>query len=126
MKKLLNFEYACIHGTYWMVYGVVCSFASVFLLARGYSNSEIGVVLAVANVAAVVLQPLVADLADRAERISVIGISEIMTIMMMIMTLGMFVFKEKSAALALVFVLLIAWHTVLQPLFNSLTFKLED
>ena len=126
MKKLLNFEYACIHGTYWMVYGVVCSFASVFLLARGYSNSEIGVILAVANVAAVVLQPLIADLADRAERISVIGISEIMTIMMMIMSIGMFMFREKSAALAVVFVLLIAWHTVLQPLFNSLTFKLED
>lgn len=126
MKKLLNFEYACIHGTYWMVYGVICSFASVFLLARGYSNSEIGVTLAVANVAAVVLQPLVADLADRAERISVIGISEIMTVMMMLISLGMFIFKEKSAALALVFVLLIAWHTVLQPLFNSLTFKLED
>ena len=126
MKNILNFEYACIHGSYWMVYGVVCSFASVFLLARGYSNSEIGVILAAANVLAVVLQPLVADLADRSEKVSVIGISEIMTVMMMLMTLGMFVFKEKSAGLALIFILLIAWHTVLQPLFNSLTFKLED
>ena len=47
MGKLLNFEYACIQGAFWMFYGVVGSFASVFLLARGYSNSEIGIVLAV-------------------------------------------------------------------------------
>ena len=57
MKRLLNFEYACIHGTYWMFYGVASSFASVFLLARGYSSSQIGVTLAAANILAVVLRP---------------------------------------------------------------------
>ena len=86
MERLLNFEYACIHGTYWMLYGVVCSFSSVFLLARGYSNSEIGVILAVANVAAVVLQPAAADLADRSRKISLIGLIQLMTVMMMVMT----------------------------------------
>ena len=86
MKYLLNFEYACIHGTYWMVYGIVSSFASVFLLGRDYSNTEIGIILAVANILAVVIQPIVADLADRSRRFSVIGISQIMTIMMMIMS----------------------------------------
>lgn len=126
MGKLLNFEYACIQGTYWMIYGVIGSFASVFLLAKGYSNSEIGIVLAAANIAAVVLQPVIADIADRAERITVIGISEIMTVMMMIMTIGMFTFSEKSLGLAVIFVMLIAWHTVLQPLINSLNFKLEE
>ena len=47
MEKRLNCSYAAIQGSYWMVYAVVGSFASVFLLARGYSNSEIGVILAV-------------------------------------------------------------------------------
>ena len=50
MKKLLNIEYACIHANYWMIYGIVSSFASVFLLGRGYSNTEIGIILAAANV----------------------------------------------------------------------------
>ena len=54
MKKLLNIEYACIHANYWMIYGIVSSFASVFLLGRGYSNTEIGIILALANVVAVV------------------------------------------------------------------------
>ena len=118
MKFRLNFSYGCIHGTYWMIYGIVSSFASVFLLGRGYLNTEIGIILAVANVVAVVIQPLVADLADRSKKISTIGISQIMTIMMMVMTVGLFVLQGKSVALSVVFVLLIAWHTAVQPLIN--------
>lgn len=126
MKKLLNFEYATIHGTYWMIYAVVCSFASAFLLTRGYSNSEIGVILAVGNVMTVILQPFTADLADRSKRFSVIGITQIITIMLMVMTIGLFVLRKNSLALSIIFIMLVALHTVLQPLFNSLTFKLEE
>lgn len=129
MKKtgvFLNIEYGCIFGSYWMIYGVVSSFASVFLLAKGFSNSQIGITLAVANVLAVIMQPLVADFADRSGRIGVIGITQIMTAMMMVFTLGMFVFNGMTLGLCIVFVLLIAWHTVLQPLFNSLSFRLEE
>ena len=126
MKKLLNFDYACIQGTYWMLYGILSSFASVFLLSRGYSNSEIGVILAAANVAAVVLQPLAADLADRSGRVSLIGITQWMTVMMMVMTIGLFTFQKKSLALSAIFVLLIEWHTILQPLVNSLNFRLQE
>lgn len=126
MKFRLNFSYGCVHGTYWMIYGIVSSFASVFLLGRGYLNTEIGVILAVANVVAVVIQPFAADLADRSKRVSTIGISQIMTIMMMVMTVGLFALRGKSMALSVIFILLIAWHTAVQPLINSLSFKLSD
>lgn len=120
MKKLLNIEYSAIHATYWMFYGVISSFASVFLLARGYSNWEIGVILAV------VLQPLTADLADRSKKLSLIGITQLLTILMMLLTVGLFALQRRSLALSAIFVLLIAWHTVLHPLFNSLNFKLQE
>lgn len=126
MGKRLNFWYGSIFGTYWMIYAVVGSFASVFMLAKGYSNSQIGITLAAANILAVVLQPAVAEAADRSKRLGVMGISNIMTIMMMVFILGMFVFGGGSIMLSVTFVLLIAWHTALQPLFNSLTFKLEE
>ena len=109
-----------------MYYGVISSFASVFLLAKGFSNWNIGVTLAVANILAVVLQPIIADLADRAKRLSIIGISEILTVMMMIVTAGLFAAGGSMIALSVIFILLIAWHTVLQPLFNTLTFTLEE
>lgn len=126
MEKQLNFWYGSIFGTYWMIYGIVGSFASVFLLAKGYTNVQIGMTLAAANILAVVLQPLTADLADRSAKVGVIGITSAMTVMMMLFTLGMFFFPGGSLALGVIFVLLIAWHTVLQPMYNSLTFKLEE
>lgn len=126
MGKLLNIKYGCIHGTYWMYYGVSCSFASAFLLARGYSNAEIGIILAVGNILAVFLQPLIADLADRSKKLSLIGVTQLSTVLLMILTLLLFVMKHKSAALWVVYVFIMAWMTSLQPLFNSLTFKLEE
>ncbi len=126
MERNLNISYAGIQATYWMVYAVVGSFASVFLLARGYSNSEIGVILAVANIVAVVLQPMVADFADRSKKVSLVGLIEIMTIIMLVFMAGLFVFQQKSLALSVIFLMLLAWHTSLQPLINSLNFKLEE
>ena len=41
-----NFEYAGLHGTYWMVYCVAVSYAGVYLLAKNYSNSGVGAVMA--------------------------------------------------------------------------------
>ena len=126
MEKMLNIKYGCIHGTSWMYYGVAGSFASAFLLARGYSNAEIGIILAVGNILAVFLQPLIADLADRSKKLSLVGVTQISTVLLMVLTLMLFVMKQKSAALWVVYMFIMAWMTTLQPLFNSLAFKLEE
>lgn len=126
MGKLLNIKYGCIHGTYWMYYAIAGSFASAFLLARGYSNSEIGIILAAGNILAVFLQPLIADLADRSRKLSLVGVTQISSVLLMVLTLLLFVLKQKSAALWVVYMLIMAWMTTLQPLFNSLAFKLEE
>lgn len=126
MGKILNAEYGGIHATYWMAYAVISSFASAYLLDRGYTNSEIGLILAVGSIVAVFLQPFMADFADRAKKISLIGITQVVTIFIMVMMLICFVMDKASIALSVIFVMMIAWHTALQPLFNSLTFKLEE
>lgn len=126
MERLLNLEYAGTHGGYWMIYGVVCSFASVFLLDKGYSNSDIGVILAAGSIAAVFMQPLLADIADRSKKISLIGITEIVTVVIAVMTAITFVTAKASAALSVIFVMMVAWVTAMQPLVNSLAFKLAE
>ena len=126
MRKILNIEYGAVHATYWMTYAIIGSFASAFLLGRGYSNSEIGVILAVGSVAAVFLQPVLADIADRSKKISLIGLTQIVTVGMMVFTALSFIIQRATIALSVVFVMLVAWDTALQPLFNSLAFKLEE
>ena len=71
MEKKLNFLYSSIHGAYWVYYGVISSFSSVFLLARGFSNSQIGIIIALANILAVIIQPYLADYVDRSGRTAI-------------------------------------------------------
>ena len=69
---ILNTEYAFSFGAYWMIYAVAGSFASVFMLAKGYTNTHIGITLAAASLIAVVLEPFVADRMDRSKGIQII------------------------------------------------------
>ncbi|MGN1413437.1 MAG: MFS transporter [Anaerovoracaceae bacterium] len=126
MKGLLNVEYGSIHAFYWMAYGALASFASVFLLGRGYTNTDIGMIFAVGSILAVFLQPVLADVADRSRKLSLIGVSQLVLAVIMVLTLGLFLLREKSMALAAVYVLILAGNAALQPLFNSLCFKLSE
>lgn len=126
MKKILNLEYGAIHAFYWMSYAVIGSFASAFLLGRGYSNSFIGLIIAAGSVLAIFLQPVLADIADRSKKISLFGLTELVSVLLIVLTFISFVLKKESAALTVVFIMLVAWNTALQPLFNSMAFKLEE
>ncbi len=61
-------RFAAINGTYWVGFCFLMSFSSVFLLDRGLSNSQIGLVLAGSGIVSVVLQPLVAGWAGASLR----------------------------------------------------------
>lgn len=124
MKQLLNLFYSAIQGAYWMYYGAIMSFTSVFLLGKNYTNSEIGVIIAAASILAVPLQPLLADIADRSRKASLMDITGLITIGLTIATLSLYLFTTRSLILSIVFIMIAAWLTTLQPLFNSMTFYL--
>jgi len=126
MKKILNFEYGTIQGTYWMYFGVIMSFASIFLLGKNYTNSEIGIILALSSILAVVLQLLLADIADRSQNISPIGITEIITAGLLLATATMLIFTGKSLILSIIFIMIGACLTALQPLINSTAFYISQ
>ncbi len=127
LKSLkLNAEYASTLGAYWMIYGITGSFASVFMLAKGYDNMHIGITLAAANLLALGLQPFVADHMDRAKGIKIIDASVWMTLLMMLICVGYFVFTGRSFMLAAAIAVVLAVHALLQPLLNSLAFRLSE
>lgn len=125
-ERRLNIAYGTNQGSYWMIYGVIYSFVSVFLLARGYTNTEIGIILAVSNIVAMLLQPFAADLADHLKKISVLALTAIFGFVLLVFTLGLKLFPNYGLALSLFYIAALAWLTMLQPLVNSLNFKLQD
>ncbi|MBR2706600.1 MAG: MFS transporter [Mogibacterium sp.] len=109
-----------------MIYGITGSFASVFMLAKGYSNMHIGITMAAANLLALGLQPFVADHMDRAKGIKIIDAIVWMTVLMMLTGMGYFAFAGGSFMLAAALAAVLAVHALIQPLLNSLAFRLSE
>lgn len=68
--KNLTVRYALIQGFYWMVYGSISGFASVYLLDCGFSNTRIGIMIAAVGVLSAILQPALAGYADQPKSLS--------------------------------------------------------
>lgn len=65
LKRNYTIPLANINGLYSVFFMPVFAYTTVYLLHLGLSNSKIGMLLAAANLIAVVSQPLVASVADR-------------------------------------------------------------
>lgn len=105
---------------YWCVYCVVSSFASVYLLENGFSNTEIGILLAIGNVFSVMIQPVAANIADRSKRITVLDILMIMTVLIGFFEIFTWVIRGKSIVLFVTYIFMVAFHASMQPLLNSI------
>jgi PPP family 3-phenylpropionic acid transporter len=124
-QRQVNTEYAALQGTYWMSYCMVLSFASVFLLARGYSNSEIGVIMAASNVLALIIQPLTAELADRSRKVDIFHILWVLCAAAAASLLTASLVSVRSAVLSLSYALAFSLLIVIQPFMTFITFRAE-
>lgn len=125
MKNKLTFDYAGIQMTYTMMYAGIGAFISVFLLANHFSNTEIGLVMSAANLMTVLLQPSVADFADRTKKFMLTDLILLIAAAVGLFTAFLFFLRGHSILLFVFYVLAMGVHGFLQPLVNSLLFKVE-
>ena len=65
MKKSLTFQYTFHQMAYWATAAGIVSFATAFLLQKGFAASTVGILLAAGNLLSCGFQPVLAHLADR-------------------------------------------------------------
>ena len=58
-------RYTLLNATYFVAFCTIHACAAVYLLANGFSNTEVGILLVVANILSAVLQPFVAGIIDK-------------------------------------------------------------
>lgn len=116
----LNRRYVALQGSYWGSNAFIVCFASVFLLSRGFSNAEIGIVLATANLLAALIQPPLASFADRARSISLSQIAIIATAVAAAFAALLLVAPHTFSATGSLFILLTTVHLIGQPLVISI------
>ena len=71
--RTLTISYAAVQSVFWMVICVSFSFAAVYLQGLGYSNTELGVILAAGHLLGAILGPALSSLIDRSDRVTAAG-----------------------------------------------------
>ncbi len=127
MKKYQRYTsvaYFALQGGYWMSVCIANSYAAVFLQHRGYSNSALGMVLAIGNIAGFLLAPNLAALVDRSRRVTVYHcIWALLAAQAFILT-GFTLIPGKSLMLSLLYCLYMATVVAVNPLNTELCFEL--
>ena len=58
-------RYTLVNAAYFVAFCTVHAYAAVFLLANGFNNTEVGILLAAANIISAVFQPVIAGIIDK-------------------------------------------------------------
>ena len=93
MKKLFpgaTGHFSLIQGCYWMTYCILISFSSLYLLDRGFTNTQIGLLLGVSGLTAAVLQPFVGAKGDHLKVLSLRQFTSIPIAVMILCGAGLF------------------------------------
>ena len=118
-KPPATFHYSLIQGLFWVLYCALVCFSSVYLLERGFSNSQIGLLISVSSILSAVLQPVAAARADRLVKIALRQVCAGVAALMALCALGLLLLPGKLLQAGLYMLLLILLQ-LLTPFLYSL------
>ncbi|NCB32444.1 MAG: MFS transporter [Erysipelotrichia bacterium] len=125
VSRRLNLWYCGGQAFYFGVFCAVIGYASVFLLHRGFANSQIGMILAAGNLLAVIAQPWLASWSDAHPQIPLSRSVIIMGASMAAVLLLVVFVPMNKLILSVLLVLCIMILMILMALMNSLAFVYE-
>lgn len=127
MKKVLSLDlkYSGIQMLYYGSFCALMGYASVYLLDKGFSNSMIGISLALVSVIAVFAQPSVASFADKNQHIELRKIIAVILAITVVLSASMFLFGKGSILLLIAFIGVSTFMQTITPLLNSMAFVFE-
>lgn len=124
--KFWTARYAVINATYFMGFCGVHAYASIFMLERGFTNSQIGMLLAAANVFSVLIQPVIAGLIDKPGKLTNRRTSVFCTAIMIMLSLALVFVQKEKILIFIIFMLIYMVQMAYQPLIIAMNFEYEQ
>ena len=117
-------RYALIQGLYWAVYCLMVGFASAFLLDKGFSNGQIGLILGSSYLLSAIFQPIVGALFSRRGLRLSHAIAAVYAPVAVI-ALAVMVIPMPRGPLAVLMAVVFTIQSMMQPSINALHQSLE-
>ncbi len=124
--KFWTARYAVINAAYFMGFCGVHTYASIFMLDRGFTNSQIGMLLAFANVFSVVIQPVLAGLIDKPGKLTNRRAASMCTALIIVLSLVLAFTRREKPVIFIVFMLIYMIQMAYQPIIIAMNFEYAE
>ena len=118
-SKNLTVFYAFIQGLYWMNFAAIMGYSGYYLLAKDFSNTEIGIIIAVAGIISAILQPVLASYADHPKSPSLKKLMQLLLLLQLIFGI-LLLFVQIPTVIGLLYGCSIALLQILTPFISAL------
>ena len=126
-KRNLTFKYIVIQIGMWAMYAPLMGYTSVFLLAKGFSNTEVGIISGLGCIISAVLQAMVSSYADRENSKSVKALLIMFAALQIALAVVLLALGNNFVlAIGVIFGALIAIMQLMVPLTNSMAMEMMN
>jgi len=120
-----TFKYTLLNAAYFAAFCTIHAYAAVYLLANGFNNTEVGILLAIANITSAVFQPVIAGIIDKPgfltnKKFILISIAVIFVGCIILMCV-----PDKKAVIFPVYALIYMIQFAYQPVMTALCFEYQ-
>jgi len=126
MKKTLGFwtfRYTLINILYFVAFCTIHAYAGVFLLDKGFTNTQVGLALAIANIISVFGQPITAGIIDKGGVITNRIVVMFSSLFLLLGALLLIFVKSAQIPIFIVFVLMYTVQFIYQPIMIAMNFE---
>ena len=124
-KGLWTTGYAFLNVMYFAAFCTVHAYAAVFLLSRGFSNTQVGFLLASANITSAVFQPFIAGIIDRGGRLTNRRFILVSCMVILAGSLILRFINGNKPMIFIVFALIYMIQFAYQPVMTALCFEYQ-
>ena len=125
-KTLIKLEYGGIQALYWAGYCACSAYAAVFLKHHGYSNSELGIIMAVGNIFGFIFSPVFAAYVDRVKKAGYFGCCLFLLGVELAFVLSFFFIAGKALLITIGYSIYLGCVLCVNPLNTQFCFMLEE
>ena len=125
MGRFWTFRYTLLNVTYFVAFCTIHALAAVYLLANGFNNTEVGVLLAVANILSAIAQPVIAGVIDKPGALTNRRFIIISVFVIMAGSAILMITDKNKPIVFIVYIIIYMIQFAYQPVMTALCFEYQ-
>ena len=125
-KVFWTIRYTLINVTYFVAFCTIHALAAVYLLDKGFTNTEVGILLAVSNILSAIIQPVVAGIIDKPGPLTNRRFILISVIIIAAGSLLLMVSGDKKLLVFIIYTIIYMVQFTYMPVMTALCFEYQN